>query len=42
MQIVSLGENLYEMSTLLICIKCQILFSGKSKKNNIKNKCAKC
>ena len=30
------GDNLYEMSNLTmetICMKCQILFSGKNKKN---------
>ena len=39
MQIVSLGDNLHEMSNPVfweketICMKCQILFSGKNKKN---------
>ena len=33
MQIVSNGDNLHPMET--ICMKCQILFSGKNKKNII-------
>ena len=36
MQIVSLGDSLHEMSNPAketVCMKCQILFSGKNKKN---------